>query len=93
VAAEAGDAVAKDILETVYDRLAEFCANLANCFDPEVIVLGGGVSKAGQPLLDGIARHFPKYVFHAMSDMKFVLATLGNDAGAYGAFKLVLDHA
>ena len=55
-------------------------------------MLGGGVSKAGQALLDGIARHFPKYVFHAMRDMKFALATLGNDAGAYGAFKLILDE-
>jgi len=90
--AAAGDAVAADILEIVYARLAEFCANLANCLDPEVIVLGGGVSKAGSVLLEGVRRHFPKYVFHAMGDMPFVLATLGNDAGAYGAFKLVLDN-
>ena len=92
-AAAAGDALAADILEIVYDRLAEFCANLSAVLDPEIIVLGGGVSKAGQVLLDGIARHFPKYAFHAMSDMKFALATLGNDAGAYGAFKLALDAA
>ena len=92
-AAAAGDAVAVDALEVVYDRLAEFCANLANAFDPEAIVLGGGVSKAGNVLIEGIRRHFGKYVFHAMGDMQFVLATLGNDAGAYGAFKLVLGDA
>ena len=91
-AAASGDQVAADILEIVYDRLAEFCADLCAVLDPEIIVLGGGVSKAGQALLDGIARHFPKYVFHAMRDMKFALATLGNDAGAYGAFKLILDE-
>ena len=91
-AAAAGDAVALDALETVYARMAEFCANLANAFDPEVIVLGGGVTKAGKVLIDGIRRHFGKYAFHAMADMPFVLATLGNDAGAYGAFKLVLDN-
>lgn len=91
-AAASGDEVAKDILEQVYALLAEFCANLANTLDPEVIVLGGGVSKAGQTLLDGICRHFGKFVFHAMSDMKFALATLGNDAGAVGAFKLALDN-
>ena len=90
-AAAAGDAVALDALETVYARMAEFCANLASAFDPEVIVLGGGVTKAGTVLVEGIQRHFGKYVFHAMADMPFVLATLGNDAGAYGAFKLVLD--
>ena len=90
-AAAAGDAVAAAALETVYARMAEFCANLANAFDPAVIVLGGGVSKAGEVLVEGIKRHFPKYVFHAMADMPFVLATLGNDADAYGAFKLILD--
>ena len=90
-AAASDDQVAKDILEQVYALLAEFCANLSNTLDPEVIVLGGGVSKAGQTLIDGISRHFGKYVFHAMSDMKFALATLGNDAGAVGAFKLALD--
>ena len=90
-AVAAGDGAAADILEQVYALLAEFCANLANCLDPEVIVLGGGVSKAGQTLLDGIARHFGKFVFHAMADVPFVLATLGNDAGAVGAFKLALD--
>ena len=91
-AAAAGDPVAKDILEQVYTQLAEFCANLANSLDPEIILLGGGVSKAGQPLLDGICRHFQDYVFPAVSDMKFALATLGNDAGAVGAFKLALDN-
>ena len=54
-------------------------------------MLGGGVSQAGQPLLAGVQRHFGKYVFHAVSGVKFALATLGNDAGAYGAFKLVKE--
>ena len=59
--------------------------------DPEVVVLGGGVSKAGQPLLDGARRHFEKYCFHATKTVRFALASLGNDAGAYGAFKSILD--
>ena len=58
-----------------------------------VVVIGGGVSKAGSVLLDGIEPYFHKYVFHAASGVKFALASLGNDAGAYGAFKLVLDAA
>ena len=90
-AANAGDQLADEILDKVYARLAEFLADLAACFDPEVIVLGGGVSKAGQILIDGISRHWHKFVFHAMGNIQFVLATLGNDAGAYGAFKLILD--
>ena len=59
--------------------------------NPEVVVLGGGVSKAGSVLLDGLRPYFHKYVFHAASNVEFALAVLGNDAGAYGAFKLALD--
>ena len=86
------DPVAKEILEQVYDRMAYFVASVCNVIDPEVVVLGGGVSKAGQPLLDGISGHFGKYVFHAVTGVRFALAELGNDAGAYGAFKLLLDQ-
>jgi glucokinase len=59
--------------------------------NPEAVVLGGGVSKAGNVLLDGTRPYFNKYVFHAASNVRFALASLGNDAGAYGAFKLALD--
>ena len=45
-----------------------------------------------QPLLDGAKRYFDKYIFHASKGIQFALASLGNDAGAYGAFKLVLDR-
>ena len=90
-AAKNGDAAAKEILEQVYDYMGQFLANVCNVVDPEAVVLGGGVSKAGQPLLEGTENAFKKYVFHAVSPVKFSLATLGNDAGAYGAFKLILD--
>ena len=88
--AAAGDALAQEILEQVYAYLTEFLANICNVMDPECVVLGGGVSRAGQPLLDGVKRHFGKYAFHAVTGVEFALATLGNDAGAYGAFKLVV---
>ena len=90
-AGAAGDKVALEILEQVYSYLGEFLADICCVTDPEVIVLGGGVSKAGKPLLDGAKRYYKKYVFHAAKDTRIELATLGNDAGAYGAFKLVLD--
>lgn len=90
-AAAASDAVAQEILEQVYAYMGEFLANICNVVDPEAVVLGGGVSKAGKPLLDGVQRHFKNYVFHAVHPVRFALATLGNDAGAYGAFKLILD--
>ena len=88
-AGKAGDEAALAILEQVYDYLGRFLANVACVTDPEVIVLGGGVSKAGAPLLEGAQKYFRKYVFHACRETRFALASLGNDAGAYGAFKLV----
>lgn len=90
-AGKAGDPVALEILEHYYSLLGEFLANLCCVVNPEAVVLGGGVSKAGQMLIDGTLPHFKKHVFHAASNVQFHLAVLGNDAGAYGAFKLALD--
>lgn len=90
-AGKAGDATALAILEQVYALLGEMLANVCTVVNPEAVVIGGGVSKAGQVLLDGVKPYFERYVFHAAAHIRFALATLGNDAGAYGAFKLVLD--
>jgi len=90
-AGKAGDKVALEVLEEYYEYLGEFLGTLCSVINPEVVVLGGGVSKAGDVLLKGTEPYFHKYVFHAASNVKFALASLGNDAGAYGAFKLALD--
>ena len=91
VAGRHGDSLALEVLEQVYAYMGEFLANICNVVNPEVVVLGGGVSRAGQPLLEGAKRYFDRYVFHAAANVQFALASLGNDAGAYGAFKLILD--
>ena len=90
-ASAAGDEAAQAILERVYAYMGEFLADICCVADPEAVVLGGGVSKAGQPLLDGAKRYFEKFAFHATRSVRFSLATLGNDAGAYGAFRLALQ--
>ena len=90
-AGKAGDPVALEILDEFYDCMGEFLGNVCSVVDPEIVVLGGGVSKAGDVLLKGVEPAFHKYVFHAASEATFALASLGNDAGAYGAFKLALD--
>lgn len=90
-AGQDGDPAAINILNQYYDLLGRFLANICCTIDPETIVLGGGVSKAGEPLVDGVRKYYEKYAFHACRDVKILLATLGNDAGAYGAFKLALD--
>ena len=89
-AGKAGDEAALAILEQVYDYMGRFLAAICCVTNPEVVVLGGGVSKAGQPLVDGARKYFGRYVFHGCKNVRFELAQLGNDAGAYGAFKLVL---
>lgn len=90
-AGKAGNSDALTVLDEYYEYLGEFLGSLCSVVDPETVVIGGGVSKAGQVLIDGIVPKFKKYVFHAASNVRFTLASLGNDAGAYGAFKLVLD--
>ena len=90
-AAKTGDKLAQEVLEQVYAYMGEFIANICCVVNPEIVVFGGGVSKAGQVLLDGVKKHFAKWGYHACQDTQFALATLGNDAGAYGAFKLVAE--
>ena len=89
-AGKAGDKVALEVLDQYYALLGEFLGTLCSVIDPEIVVLGGGVSKAGDILLRGVEPYFRKYVFHGVT-AKFSLASLGNDAGAYGAFKLAVD--
>lgn len=90
-AAKAQDMAALEIMEQVYSYTGQFLADICCVVDPEMIVIGGGVSKAGQLLLDGAGRYFQKYAFSACRNTRFALASLGNDAGIYGAFKLALD--
>ena len=87
---KAGDAVAVRVMEYVGDLLGGAIAGFATVADPEAIVIGGGVSKAGQPLIDCIEKYYQRYAFPSCKETPIVLATLGNDAGIYGAAKMVL---
>ena len=91
--AEKGDELAKDLLEQLYDRLGMTIAGGCCMLDPELVVLGGGMSRAGQILLDGVIPRFQHYMFHACKNTSFALATLGNDAGIYGCFHLASNAA
>ena len=90
-AAKAEDAAARAILDQVYAYMGLFLGSVCSTVNPEVVVIGGGVSKAGDMLVKGVEPYFHKHVFHAAGGAKFTMASLGNDAGAYGAFKLALD--
>lgn len=90
-AAKAGDEMAIEVTEEFGEILGKGLANVADVINPELFVIGGGVSKAGQIVIDLIKKNYKKYVFHGSRGTDFALATLGNDAGIYGSAKLVLD--
>ena len=89
-AVKAGDGVAIEIAERFGDYLGKGLAIVSAVVNPEVFVIGGGVSKAGKILLTFVEPCFQKYAFPQCRGAKFVLARLGNDAGIYGAAALVL---
>ena len=89
-AAKAGDEVALEIVTTFGEYLGKGLAAVAAVVNPEIFVVGGGVSKAGEFMFDFIKPAYDKYAFHGCKNAQFALATLGNDAGIYGAAALML---
>lgn len=85
------DPVAIEVAEQFGNYLGKGLAMVAAVVNPEVFVIGGGVSKAGEILFDYICPAFEKYAFHGCRDARFTLAKLGNDAGIYGAAGLFLN--
>ena len=90
-AAKDGDKLSMAVVDNLAYYLGNAIAGIAAVTNPQVIVIGGGVSKAGKFLLDKIEENFLANAFHATKNAKFALATLGNDAGMYGAAALILD--
>ena len=90
-AAKAGDHMAVEAVEVLGKYLGLVVANVALTVDPDVFVIGGGVSKAGQVLIDVITKYYHKFAkIIGDNKAKVVLAKLGNDAGIYGAARMVL---
>ena len=90
-AVKVGDPLATRVADRFGRYLGKALAVFACVSDPDAIVIGGGVSKAGPILLEYIRRYYFTYAFSACKDTAFKLATLGNDAGIYGAAKMVLQ--
>ena len=89
--AKAGDKLAMEVMETVSYYLGWALAIVSMTVDPEVFVIGGGVSKAGTFLTDMIRKYYEEYTPISENKAGIELATLGNDAGIYGAARLILD--
>ena len=80
-----------EIAEEFGSYLGYALADLGAVLDPEIFVIGGGVSKAGEILFTYIQKYYQERTFFTCKDVKFALAKLGNDAGIYGAAKLVIE--
>lgn len=89
--AKAGDKVALEIVNEVCEILGKTLGKIACVVNPEVFVIGGGVSKAGQILIDTVKKYYVPNTFTSCKDARFELASLGNDAGMYGCMCLMLD--
>ncbi|MDD3172248.1 MAG: ROK family glucokinase [Herbinix sp.] len=88
--AKEGDKLALEVVEKACYYLGVAMAHIAQVIDPEVFVIGGGVSKAGEIITETTKKYYNNYVMDALKNKEFKLATLGNDAGIYGAAKLIL---
>ena len=89
-AAKAGDALALAVVEQFGEILGKGLAMIACVVDPEMFVIGGGVSKAGTIITDVVKKYYTPNTFHACREAQFKLAELGNDAGIYGCVKMIL---
>lgn len=91
--AAAGDEVCKDIIDNALNYLGIAVANAVSIFDPEIIIIGGGVSKAGDIVFDTVRNVVNKRCFKSMAEsVKIVPAGLGTDAGVIGAVALALTE-
>jgi len=88
-AAKNGDQLATYVVQEAGYYIAYACHVLSITTNPSIIVIGGGVSKAGSFLLEKIIVEFRKLAFKPTLNTQIVMATLGNDAGIYGACELV----
>lgn len=88
--AKAGDKLALEAVEKACYYLGLAMSHIAQTIDPEVFVIGGGVSKAGEIITETVKKYYNGMVMNALKNKEFKLATLGNDAGIYGAAKLII---
>lgn len=89
--AKAGDVVALEVIDKMVEKLSTALSQVANTINPEAFVIGGGVSKAGEFLIQKLEKRFKELAFFSVRDVKFELAKLGNDAGIFGNYYRALQ--
>ena len=91
-AARSGDALAAREVDEMTDTLGMALASIASTTDPEMFLIGGGVARAGDVLFDPLVEHFKTYAFKSCRETPIKAASLGNDAGIYGAVRLIVGE-
>ena len=91
-AARSGDVLAAREVDEMTDTLGMALASIAATTDPEMFMIGGGVSRAGEVLFDPLREHYKTYAFKSCRETPIVAATLGNDAGIYGSVRLIVGE-
>ncbi len=91
-AARNGDALAARDIDEMTDALAIAMASIAATTDPEMFLVGGGVACAGDVLLDPLRKHYKDYAYRSCRETPIKQAALGNDAGIYGAVRLIVGE-
>ena len=91
-AARSGDALAAQEVDEMAATLGMALANIAATTDPEMFMIGGGVARAGAVLFDPLVRHYQTYAFPSCRETPIKAARLGNDAGIYGAVRLIVGE-
>lgn len=92
IASKQGDKVANSVIKRYIKYIGMGLVNFANIFYPEVIIVGGGISKEGDTLIKPLQRYVSRNVYGSKYNpkIKVVAATLGNDAGIIGAATLAM---
>jgi len=86
-----GEEMASAILDRCCEYLGRAMSSVACAVDPDIFIIGGGMSRAGSVITGGTKKYYQKYAFHVSANTDIVTAKLGNDAGIYGCVKMVLD--
>lgn len=88
--ARSGDPLASAILDRCAEYLGLAMSYVSSTVDPQVFIVGGGMSRAGAILIDAISRHYRRYTYHPTVQTPVIEAKLGNDAGIFGCAAMVL---
>ena len=88
--AREGEEMAADILDCCGAYLGRAMSYVACTTDPDIFIIGGGMSRAGTVLTDAVKKYYQRYAFHSSKETPIVVAELGNDAGIYGCVKMIL---